>query len=73
VAHRISLGPTLAQQERAHERLIKRKKRLNDGDATHDWFIPKFIGYECCRRCGIVRRSDRQNTRCKGTVKVGPR
>ncbi len=21
-------------------------------DATHDWFVPDFIGYECCRKCG---------------------
>lgn len=40
-------------------------------DETHDWFI--WRGLECCRRCGIVRRADRQNKPCKGAVKVGPR
>lgn len=28
-------------------------------DRTHDWFRPKNIDYDCCRRCGIVRRADR--------------
>lgn len=41
------------------------------GDETHDWFI--FSGMECCRLCGIVRRADRQNSPCKGPVKVGPK
>ena len=42
-------------------------------DETHDWFIPEFIGYECCRKCGVVRRADRKNSTCKGVVKVGLR
>lgn len=43
------------------------------GDETHDWFVPDFIGYECCRRCGIMRRYDRKNRPCRGPVSVGPR
>lgn len=45
----------------------------SEGDKTHDWFVPSFIGYECCRICGIVRRADRQNKPCRGPVPVGPR
>jgi hypothetical protein len=40
------------------------------GDETHDWFVPDFIGYECCRKCGIVRRKDRKNKPCRGVVKI---
>lgn len=43
------------------------------GDETHDWFVPDFIGYECCRRCGIVRRCDRKNRPCRGVVKLALR
>lgn len=37
---------------------------------AHDWFIPKGIAYECCRKCGIVRRRDDKNSPCKGVVKI---
>lgn len=39
----------------------------------HRWFVPKGIGYECCRDCGIVRRADDKNSPCRGKVRVGPR
>lgn len=45
-------------------------ERLPDllGVGQHDWFVPKFIGYECCRKCGIVRRRDGQSKPCRGRV-----
>lgn len=43
------------------------------GDASHEWFVPSRIGYECCRNCGIVRREDRKNATCRGVARVGPR
>lgn len=39
---------------------------------THDWFKPDFLEYECCRKCGIVRRRDDKNKPCKGVVKLRP-
>ena len=39
----------------------------------HDWFVPKFIGYECCRKCGVVKRADGQNKPCRGRVVIGLR
>lgn len=47
-------------------------------DQTHDWFIKGFGSkgslqyreYECCRKCGTMRRRDRKNLACKGIVKV---
>ncbi len=38
------------------------------GIGVHDWFLPKFIGYECCRKCGIVRRADDKNGPCRDRV-----
>lgn len=40
---------------------------------AHDWFTPNFIGYECCRACGIIKRADGKNKPCKGPVGVRPR
>jgi hypothetical protein len=34
----------------------------------HEWFRPNFISYDCCRKCGIVRRADGNNKPCKGFV-----
>lgn len=39
----------------------------------HDWFKPQFVGYECCRKCGIIRRADDKNKPCKGIVRVALR
>jgi hypothetical protein len=39
------------------------------GDATHNW--SEKWGMTLCMDCGIVRRRDRLNGRCKGKVKVG--
>lgn len=38
------------------------------GDATHDWF--HYMTFECCRKCGIVRRRDRKNKPCPGPVRL---
>ncbi len=38
------------------------------GVGGHDWFVPKFIGYECCRKCGMVKRTDGKNKPCRGRV-----
>ena len=38
------------------------------GIGQHDWFTPKFIGYPCCRKCGIVKRADGKNKPCRGRV-----
>lgn len=43
------------------------------GIGRHDWFVPKFIGYECCRKCGYVRRADDKNKPCRGVVTVSVR
>jgi hypothetical protein len=37
----------------------------------HHW-ISDF-NLVCCRDCGIVRRADDKNKRCRGVVKVGLR
>lgn len=37
---------------------------------AHEWFVPEFIGYECCRKCGIVRRRDDENKPCRGVARV---
>lgn len=44
-----------------------------ENEDAHDWFVPEFIGYECCRKCGIVRRADDKNKPCKGVVRVALR
>ena len=38
------------------------------GIGIHDWFVPAFIGRECCRKCGIMRRADDRNKPCRGKV-----
>ena len=38
------------------------------GIGEHDWFKPAFLKFECCRKCGIVRRSDGKNNPCRGRV-----
>jgi hypothetical protein len=38
------------------------------GVGVHDWFVPKFIGYACCRKCGVVKRTDDQNNPCRERV-----
>lgn len=38
------------------------------GIGVHDWFTPDSIAYECCRKCGVVRRRDNQNNPCRGRV-----
>lgn len=47
------------------------KKLLGIGE--HDWFVPEFIGYECCRKCGIVKRRDGKNKPCRGVVTLSLR
>lgn len=39
----------------------------------HEWFKPDFIAYECCKLCGIVKRSDGKNKPCKGRVGISLR
>ena len=36
----------------------------------HEWFTPDGFTFECCRKCGIVRRRDDKNKPCPGVVKV---
>ena len=43
------------------------------GVGKHHWFIPDNIQYECCRKCGIVRRADDKNGPCKGDVRLSLR
>lgn len=38
----------------------------------HVWFKPKFMNYECCKLCGVVRRKDNKNKPCRGPVKMRP-
>jgi hypothetical protein len=35
---------------------------------VHDWFRPAFLEYDCCRKCGIVRRKDDRNGPCRGRI-----
>ena len=39
----------------------------------HEWFTYGRLNWECCRVCGVVRRKDGKNSRCRGPVSVGPR
>lgn len=40
----------------------------------HDWFVPGFVRFECCRVCGMVRRKDgKPNKPCRGRVYVSLR
>ena len=39
--------------------------------SDHDWITYNY--FVCCRRCGIVRRADGKNSRCKGNVKITTR
>jgi len=38
------------------------------GVGAHDWFLPERIPYQCCRKCGVVRRTDGKNSPCRGRV-----
>jgi hypothetical protein len=43
--------------------------RSLDGDATHEWATEHrgvASPWEFCRRCGVVRRSDRMHRPCTG-------
>lgn len=42
-------------------------------DGEHDWFVPDAINYTCCRKCGIVRRTDGKNKPCRGHVAISLR
>lgn len=44
-----------------------------DVGKLHDWFTPEFLTFECCRKCGFIRRRDGKNKPCRGVVRVGPR
>lgn len=39
-------------------------------EGLHDWFTYGRLQWECCRKCGIVRRLDGKNSPCRGVVKV---
>lgn len=43
------------------------------GIGEHEWFVPKFIGYSCCRKCGMVQRTDGQNKPCREKVTLSLR
>jgi hypothetical protein len=66
---------TKGMQEILDEIDGKRAAPLSEFQLTreHDWFMPDFIGYECCRKCGIVRRSNGKNNPCPGIVRVALR
>ncbi len=34
----------------------------------HEWYTYDFMKYECCRKCGIIRRSDDKNNPCKNEM-----
>mgnify|MGYP001584900524 FL=1 len=36
--------------------------------SDHDWITYNY--FVCCRRCGIVRRADGNNSPCKGNVRI---
>ena len=38
---------------------------------AHAWF--ERFGLTCCKKCGIVRRADGQNSPCPGSVRIGLR
>lgn len=38
------------------------------GIGEHDWFTPNYLPYECCAKCGIVKRRDGKNNPCRGRV-----
>lgn len=36
----------------------------------HEWFAPKSLKFECCRKCGAVRRQDDSNLPCPGVMHI---
>lgn len=42
-------------------------------DGAHEWFRPSFLKFDCCRKCGIVKRADGRNSPCPGNVHVALR
>lgn len=47
------------------------KHALENTGAGHKWFTYKAL--EVCKNCGVVRRADDKNSKCKGHVKVKTR
>lgn len=41
-----------------------------DGTGEHAWFKFKDDNFDCCARCGIIRRKDDKNKPCPGKVKI---
>lgn len=39
-------------------------------DGEHAWFKFKDDNFDCCAKCGIIRRKDDKNKPCPGKVKV---
>jgi hypothetical protein len=37
---------------------------------SHKWFRWKKDEFQCCRLCGVVKRSDDRNGPCRGKVKI---
>jgi len=36
-----------------------------EGDTTHKWVSVPNRDFQCCVKCGVLRRADRQNSPCK--------
>ena len=39
----------------------------------HVWGFVDFIEWECCWRCSVIRRRDKQNKPCRGPHGIGLR
>lgn len=39
-------------------------------DGEHAWFKFKDDNFDCCAKCGIIRRKDDKNKPCPGKVKI---
>lgn len=54
--------------------MSKKKADAHKGKGKHEWVAPYgAIRWPHCRRCGIIRRADGENSPCKGASRVGPR
>lgn len=39
----------------------------------HFWFVWKKDPFDCCIRCGVIRRKDGKESKCRGWVRVALR
>ncbi len=59
------------QTKEKKEEIKKLKADLHKSNPQHWWFMfDELHNYDCCIKCGVVRRADKEEKLCRGWVYV---